>query len=183
MPSVKVKITGVIRGTSLIVPYSHTGGLQRYPVGHAKAGQPVIYKINKYQVKVVNGNTYDAVRFGLQNKGTIEPQRVADAGLSTARTVHPSWVAGYSPHSFAGGAYAGAWRLLPGKGFLIHEGANSTAGQVGGSLGCVEILDGGWNAFMDELKTICKVPWPAIAAQRLMTVDVDFAQPPTATLV
>lgn len=183
MPGVTVKITGRVTGTSFIVPYSHTDGLQKYPVGHLKAGQPVIYRINKYEILVVGGRKYEAIRFGLQNKGTITPSRSSDAGLSSPRTVHPTWVPGYSPHSFRGGAYAGAWRLLPDKGFLVHEGADTRTGQVGGSLGCVEILDGGWRVFMDELKSICGQPWPAIATQRLMTVIVEHASYPTATLV
>lgn len=183
MPSVTVRITGKVTGTSLIVPYSHDGGLQKYPAGHPKAGQLVVYRISKYELLVVGGGRYDAVRFGLQNKGTIAATRISDAGLTLPRTVHPTWVAGYSPHSFRGGPYAGAWRILPGKAFLIHEGADSRAGQVGGSLGCVEVLDGGWPVFMDELKTICGQPWPTIASKRLMSVVVEAAGYPTATLV
>jgi hypothetical protein len=183
MSGVTVRITGRVAGTSFIVPYSHTDGLQKYPAGHLKAGQPVIYRINKYEVLVEGGRKYQAIRFGLQNKGTINHSRTSDAGLSSPRTVHPEWVPGYSPHSFRGGAYAGAWRLLPGKGFLVHEGADTRIGQVGGSLGCVEILDGGWRVFMDELKSICGQPWATIAARRLMTVIVEHASYPTATLV
>ena len=183
MPSVVVKISGKETGTSRIVPYSHADGLQNYPAGHAKSGQPVIYKINKYEIVVVGGGKYDAIRFGLQNKGTLSPSRVADAGLTSPRTVHPTWVVGYSPHSFRGGPYAGAWRILPGKGFLIHEGADSRVGQVGGSLGCVEVLDGGWSVFMDELKAMSGESWPNIASKRLLTVEVASASYPIATLV
>lgn len=183
MRRVTVRITGKATGTSLIVPYSHAAGLQYYPAGHAKAGQPVIYRINKYELVVVGARKYDVVRFGLQNTSTLSATRVSDAGLSAAHTVNASWVAGYSPHSFRGGPYAGAWRLLPGKGFLIHEGADSRRGQVGGSLGCVEVLDGGWSGFMDELKTACAASWADIGSRGLMTVVVEPVSYPIATLV
>jgi hypothetical protein len=183
MTSVTVTITGKITGTSLIVPYSHDGGLQRYPSGHAKADEPVIYRINKYEIVVSGGGKYDAVRFGLVNKGSYEATRISDAGLTSPRTVHPSWVPGYSPHSFRGGPYAGAWRILPGKGFLIHEGADETKGQVGGSLGCVEILSGKWSVFMDELKSRSGLDWPEIGRRKMLKVIVESANYPNAALV
>ena len=183
MAAVTVRITGTVVGTSFIVPYSHTDGLQQYPAGHAKAGQAVVYQIAKYEMAVVGGGTYAVIRFGLQNKGTIVRTRTADAGLTSPRTVNPTWVPGYSPHSFHGGPYEGAWRILPGKGFLIHEGADTRAGQVGGSLGCVEVLDGGWSVFMDELKSSCGQPWPIIANRHLLKVVVEHGSYPTATLV
>lgn len=183
MATVSVKLTNKVVGMSLIVPFNHSQGLQLYPTGHAKAGQPVIYQINKYEM-VVNGSTkYDVVRFGLQNNGTISPSRVSDAGLTAPRTVHPSWVPGYSPHSFSGGPFAGAWRILPGQGFLIHEGANEALGQVGGSLGCVEVLRGKWPNFLNELKTVCGVDWPTIGARGLIDLTVEAGTYPTATLV
>jgi hypothetical protein len=183
MATVSVKLTNKVVGTSLIVPFNHSQGLQLYPAGQAKAGQPVIYQINKYEM-VVNGSTkYEVVRFGLQNNGTISPSRVSDAGLTAPRTVHPSWVPGYSPHSFTGGPFAGAWRILPGQGFLIHEGANEALGQVGGSLGCVEVLGGKWPDFLNELKTVCGVDWPTIGARGLIELTVEAGSYPTATLV
>src|SRR5262245_6333800 len=155
MATISLTLTNKVVGASLVVPFSHEHGLQRYPIGHAKAGQLVVYRISKYEM-LVNGSTkYEVVRFGLQNKGTVLASRISDAGLTAPRTVHPSWVPGYSPHSFSGGPYAGAWRILPGKGFLIHEGANEALGQVGGSLGCVEVLGGKWPDFLAELKTVC----------------------------
>jgi hypothetical protein len=182
MAGISVKLTNKVVGKSLIVPFNHSQGLQQYPAGHLKAGQPVLYQINKYEM-VVNGSTkYDVVRFGLQNKGTISPRRVSDAGLSAPHTVHPSWVPGYSPHSFSGGPFAGAWQILAGRSFLIHEGANEALGQVGGSLGCVEVLGGKWPDFLNELKTICGVDWPAIGARRLMKFTIEAASYPTATL-
>jgi hypothetical protein len=183
MATISVKLTNKVVGTSLIVPFNHSQGLQRYPEGDTKAGQLVIYRINKYEM-VVNGSTkYEVVRFGLQNNGTISPSRVSDAGLTAPHTVHPSWVPGYSPHSFSGGPFVGAWRILPGRGFLIHEGANEALGQVGGSLGCVEVLGGKWPNFLNELKTVCGMNWPMIGARRLMNLTIEPGWYPTATLV
>jgi hypothetical protein len=182
MAAVSVKITSKVVGKSLIVPFNHSQGLQQYPPGHARAGQLVIYQISKYEM-VVNGSTkYHVVRFGLQNKGTLSPSRVSDAGLNAAHTVHPSWVSGYSPHSFSGGPFAGAWRILPGKSFLIHEGADEASGQVGGSLGCVEVLGGEWPDFLAELKTVCGVDWPTIGTRGLINLTIEAASFPTATL-
>jgi len=183
MATVTVKLTNKVVGMSLIVPFSHAQGLQEYPAGHAKSGQLVVYRINKYEMVVNGATTYHVVRFGLQNKGTILPSRSADAGLTVKRTVQPSWVPGYSPHSFSGGPFAGAWRILPGQGFLIHEGANEALGQVGGSLGCVEVLGGKWPNFLNELKTVCGVNWPAIGAQGLMNLTIEAGSNPIATLV
>jgi len=183
MAALTVRVTGKITGNSLIIPFSHTDGLQMYPAGHRKEGQAVLYKIAKYQMSVAGGDTFDVVRFGLQNNGKIAASRRSDAGLSVHHRTHPSWVAGYSPHSFHGGPYAGAWRILAGRGFLIHEGADSRVGQVGGSLGCVEVLDGGWQVFMDQLQTLCGEPWPKIASKHLLTVEMEGAPYPTATLV
>lgn len=183
MATVAVKLTNKSVGTTLIVPFSHSDGLQLYPVGHDKAGQPVIYRINKYELVVDGSTKYQVVRFGLQNNGTILRSRVSDAGLTHPRTAHPTWVAGYSPHSFNGGPFAGAWRILPGKGFLIHEGANESLGQVGGSLGCVEVLGGKWPDFLNTVKTACGADWPTIGARRLMNLTIEASSYPTATLV
>jgi len=183
MPSVVVTLTKAIVGTSFIVPFSHADGLQRYPASHAKAGKPVVYRISKYQMLVNGTSKYEVIRFGLQNKGTYPATRLSDAGLTASRTVHPTWVPGYSPHSFAGGPFAGAWRIIPGKGFLIHEGADESKGQVGGSLGCVEVLGGKWPDFLTEVKTTCGFDWPLIGKKGLMKLVVEGASSPTAILV
>ena len=183
MPPISVKVTSNVVGTSLIIPFNYTEGLQMYPAGHSKAGQPVIYRINKYEMVVDASKSYHVVRFGLQNNGKIPASRISDAGLTAPRTVHPSWVPGYSPHSFQGGPYAGAWRILPGGGFLIHEGANEALGQVGGSLGCVEVLGGKWPDFLDTLKTVCGVDWPKIGSLGLINLTIEAGSYPTATLV
>ena len=144
----------------------------------------MIYKVPWYEVRIEGGGTYKAIRFGLQNKGQMPPapSRPCDAGLSAGRTCKPTWVPGYSPHSFAGDSRAGAWRLLPGKGFLVHEGVDAKKGQVGGSLGCVEILEGQWNAFLNELEALGKVPCPAPGAAGKLKVVIEPAGYPVATL-
>jgi hypothetical protein len=76
----------------------------------------------------------------------------------------------------------GAWQLLPGEGFLIHEGADTRDHQVGGSIGCVEILDGNWNRFLDEIEKIAGISCADIGARRAMKVTIEHAGYPTATL-
>ena len=73
--------------------------------------------------------------------------------------------------------------MLPGKGFLIHEGADTRVGQVGGSLGCVEILNGDWNTFLGEIEKLGGAPCPAIGAAKLLKVSTEAAGFPMATLV
>ena len=145
MNPVRVTVTGVLDGTAKVIPYNHTEGLQFHSSPGGPATRPVIYTMPAYTVWI--GSTkpsFKAIRFGLRNRGgTPLGSRGSDTGLSHHRVCKPTWVPGYSPHSFPGSSRRGAWRLLPGKGFLIHEGPG--VGGAGGSLGCVEILDGGWN--------------------------------------
>ena len=145
----------------------------------------MVYEVPFYDVRIEGGGLYAAVRFGLQNTGALPPPRVrtCDAGLSQARVCTPSWVPGYSPHSFRGASRAGAWRLLAARGFLIHEGADTRKGQVGGSLGCVEILDGRWNAFLSEIEKVGGASCPEIGRAGALTVTVASAPFPMATLI
>ncbi len=179
---VRVVISGKILGQTYVVPYSHAHGLQLYP---GTTDEGVIYKVPCYEVRVEGGSSYGAVRFGLQNKGESSPPptRICDAGLWSPHQCTPEWVPGYSPHSFRGAARAGAWRLLPGRGFLIHEGADTRIGQVGGSLGCVEILDGRWNDFLAEIESLAHAACTAISAAHKLKVTIEQASYPTATLV
>jgi hypothetical protein len=71
---------------------------------------------------------------------------------------------------------------LPGKSFLIHEGANRPAGQVGGTIGCIEVLDGRWNTFLAEIEKIGGGTCQQIAAGRKLTVKIEFAQYPQVVL-
>lgn len=182
---VHVVITGRQMGSTSVVPYSHGVGLQFYVQNGMPTRKPVIYKVPFYEVRIEGGGKYKAVRFGLQNKGRMPPPAtcVCDAGLSAAHNCTPTWVPGYSPHSFAGGSRAGAWRLLPGRGFLIHEGADTRKGQVGGSLGCVEILDGGWNTFLNEIERLGGAVCHALGTAGKLKVKIEPAAYPKATLV
>jgi hypothetical protein len=56
-------------------------------------------------------------------------------------------------------------------------------GQVGGSLGCVEVLGGEWPDFLNELKTVCGVDWPMIGPRGLMNLTIEAGSYPTAILV
>jgi hypothetical protein len=182
---VHVIIGGNQKGKTNIVPFSHGAGLQYYVLSGVRTEQLVQYEVPVYEVRIEGGSAYLAVRFGLQNKGTMPPSkaRVCDAGLSRRHICIPSWVTGYSPHSFEGGPRAGAWRLLPGKGFLIHEGADTSKNQVGGSLGCIEILDGRWNSFLEEIERLANSTCPVIGNRGTLKVTVESASYPKASLV
>ena len=179
---VHVIVTNKSKGQTSIAPYSHASGLQFAVVNGIRTDKILIYTVPYYEVRIDKGGSYKAVRFGLQNDGTVAKVRQCDAGLSMAQVCTPSWIPTYSPHSFDGTARAGAWQLLPGKGFLIHEGADTRANQVGGSLGCIEILDGRWNAFLSEIETLAKTKAQEVGKSRLMKVTIEAAPYPTATL-
>ena len=151
MNAVQVVISSKQIGMGWIVPYSHRDGLQYY-LGKP-LGRPVIYNVPTYEIRIVSGGTYPAIRFALHNRGdnATPAVRPCDSGLHDARVCTPSWMPHYNPHSFQAGSRPGAWQLLPGKGFLIHEGANKALRQVGGSIGCIEVVDGRWNSFLDEI--------------------------------
>lgn len=182
MNAVQITVTKRQVGTGSIVPYSHRDGLQRY--GGGQSGPPVIYTVPVYELRIESGGTYAAVRFALHNRGdnATPPIRPCDSGLHEARVCTPSWLPHYNPHSFRGGSRPGAWQLLPGRGFLIHEGANRFTGQVGGSIGCIEVLDGRWNTFLAELEKISDGGCHQIAARRQLTVKIEFAAYPHAML-
>jgi hypothetical protein len=180
---VKVFITGIQKGKTFVVPYNHHQGLQFVVVGGVPTHKLVIYEVPFYEVRVERGGTYAAVRFGLQNNGTVLKTRHCDAGLPHAQLCMPSWIPTYSPHSFRAGSRPGAWQLLPGKSFLIHEGADARNGQVGGSLGCVEILNGKWNDFLAEIERLAGASAAQIGATHKLKVSIESAPFPTATLV
>ena len=46
-------------------------------------------------------------------------------------------------------------------------------GTVGGTLGCVEILDGGWSLFLDEIESIAGADCVHIGAAHYLTVVLD----------
>jgi hypothetical protein len=182
--SVDVIVTGRKIGKGTVVPFSSQDGLQFYMAGGVRTGRFVIYDVPTYEVRVQSGGTYTAIRFGLRNKGDNRTPgvRPCDAGLSETRICIPGWLPHYSPHSFRGGSRPGAWQLLQGKPFYIHEGADRTRGQVGGTLGCIEILDGRWNAFLGDIERIAGMPCDRIAATRKLRVTLELARYPDATL-
>lgn len=185
MKQVVVKVTATQRGKGPVVPYSHERGLQTYTTPAAD-GSPrvVIYQVPLYAVVVDGGKAYVAVRFGLRNNGTTPlPRRPCDSGLAAGRICVPNWLPHYSPHSFRGASRPGAWQLLPGKGFLIHEGADRAQRQVGGSIGCVEILDGRWNEFLAEIETAAGGSCAQIAAQGKLRVMIEHTRYPDAVLM
>lgn len=180
--TVVVTVTSQIVGTGLVVPYNHEQGLQMRRPAPGSPGQLVLYQVPLYNVCIEGARTYKAVRFAVRNTGAIPTPRGCDAGLSHARTCVPTWVPNYSPHSFNGIARLGAWRLLAGKGFLIHEGADSRRREVGGSIGCIEIVDGGWNSFLEDIERLAGATCAQIGQSRLLTVKILTAPYPTATL-
>ena len=180
---VEVVVTSTRSGVAPVVPYSHDAGLQFYVTSTGvRTNRPVIYEIPTYEVEITDGDVYDAVRFGLRNRGEDLPpdRRSCDAGLSQTRVCYPRWVEGYSPHSFNGTSRAGAWQLLPHKSFLTHEGADRKTGQVGGSIGCVEILDGRWNGFLDEIERLAGSTCARIGANSKLKLTLVSASYPMA---
>ena len=124
LQQVHLTITSKISGHAAVAPYSHAHGLQLL-VDKFGQNYAVVYDVPAYEVRIDGGDTYAAIRFGLQNDGVWPAKsntRKCDAGLFEKRTCTPSWDSNYSPHSFHGGPLKGAWVLLPGQSFLIHEG-------------------------------------------------------------
>jgi hypothetical protein len=66
---------------------------------------------------------------------------------------------------------------------LIHEGADSRKGEVGGSLGCIEILDGGWNSFLADIERLGGASCSLVSQARKLTVKIERATLPAATIV
>jgi hypothetical protein len=183
--SVHVIITKKITGEAHVCPYSQTRHLQFYMINGTVTDQPVLYRIPVFEVRIDGGSDYDAVRFGLQNHALLPPSKVraCDAGISHHHSCTPSWNPTYCPHSFDRMNRMGAWRLFPGKTFYIHEGPNRNRDGYGGSLGCVEILDGYWNDFLQEIERIGKAPCDQIAKNHGLKVTIEAAPFPVAKLV
>jgi hypothetical protein len=162
-----------------IIPftYENSAGLQTYA-----DGKNVRYSVPMYTVVVQGGSQYWALRFGLVNHNEPKPpaERQCDAGLTQARTVQPPWIGTYSPHSFKLPGRKGAWQLQ--QDFLIHQGTDGHS--IGGALGCIEICGPGrWDVFLAELEKLAGTSCEEIGKQRLLTVNIEAAHAPTATLV
>jgi hypothetical protein len=189
MTDVKVIVTGRIASPNgYTIPYSAktTPHLQHYLSRNGAVDQArfVTYIVPFYEVQIVGGNRYKALRFGLRNHGDkrIPDRRPCDTGLAQSRTCTPTFLPHYTPHSFVGQGPRGAWQLLSGQNFLIHEGGDSNRDVVGGSVGCIEIVDGGWRAFQAEIESLGDGTSMALGASRKVTVSIEHAAYPTAIL-
>ena len=170
---VTVTVTSRIVGEAFVYPYQRTGLPDWVPM----------YVVPVYQVTVGDRWFFAAVRFGLNPLIMPPPaERICTVGISGARTVYPTWVPGYSPHSFEGGEVRGAWRLLAGKQFLIHEGPEAMdTGGLAGSLGCVEIAKDNWKIFMAGLLMATGAgSYAAIGEKRLLKVVIQGTANPVA---
>jgi hypothetical protein len=183
--SVHVIITKKITGEAQVCPYSEARGCQFYSVNGVVTDQPVLYKTPAYEVRIDGGSEYDAVRFGFQNHGLLPPPKIrgCDAGIAHHHVCMPSWNPTYGPHSFDGVNRRGAWCLFPGKSFYIHEGPIRSRNGYGGSLGCVEILDGYWNDFLQEIEQLGKGRADEIARARRIKVTIEPAPFPHGRLI
>jgi hypothetical protein len=186
---VRVVVTGSrAPGDGYVIPYNAktTPHLQHYVAvsGYVDPNRYVTYVVPFYKIQIVNGGLYKALRFGLRNRGDnlVPSRRPCDTGLSHSRICTPTFLPHYRPHSFLGQGPPGAWQLLPGKSFLVHEGGDSNRDVVGGSVGCIEIVDGGWRSFQDELESLAGGTCAAIGASRRLTVVIEPAPYPTAVL-
>lgn len=184
MNRVEVTVKNVVSGVSTIAPYSHEGGRQQYlPLGTTRS-RPVKYQVPAYEVFVNAVGPFRAVRFGLRNTGSYPvPKRPCDAGLSHYRVCHPGWLPNYSPNSFTSRARPGAWQLIPGQNFLIHEGAGLGRDDIAGSIGCIEILDGKWGHFLWAIEDFAGVPCATLGAAKGLTVTLEAASYPVATWI
>ena len=162
-----------------IIPFTYEGTPR---LQERAEGGFLKYTVPMYAVVVQGGSEYWALRFGLVNHREKKhpAERQCDAGLSRARTVQPSWIGSYLPHSFDVPGRPGAWQLQ--QDFLIHQGPDSKT--IGGALGCIEICGSGrWDHFLAELEKLAGVPCDEIGRRRLLTVNIEAAHPPMATLV
>jgi hypothetical protein len=66
---------------------------------------------------------------------------------------------------------------------LIHEGPDADPAATGGSLGCIEILDGKWGHFLWTIEDAAGGTSAMIGASRKLTVTIEAAAYPLATLV
>ena len=189
MNEVRVVVTNrIVKDKGYAIPYNHrvTPHLQHYrsPSGLPKPNAFVTYEIPLYEVHIAGGSSYQALRFGLRNMGDgrIPDSRPCDTGLSQPHLCTPAFLSYYRPHSFLGEGPPGAWQLFHGKNVLIHEGANSRNDVAGGSLGCIEIVDGGWRRLQREIETRAGASCAAIGAAKKLIVSIEYAAYPVAQL-
>jgi hypothetical protein len=172
---VVVTVTAEQTGTWPIAPYNHIDGLD----------QTSRYEVPVYKVTAGAKDVFEAVRFGLVRikQSTPRPSRRCDAGLSKELTVKPTWIPRYSPHSFQLPGRPGAWRILPNKGFLVHQGTARKT-QTGGSLGCVEIVgEGEWDRFLARIEALAGASCAEISKAQTLCLHMKSAQFPMAKLL
>jgi len=54
---------------------------------------------------------------------------------------------------------------------------------MGGSIGCIEIVDGGWNAFLGDIERLGGASCLLLGKSRRLTVKIQAASYPSATLL
>jgi hypothetical protein len=95
--------------------------------------------------------------------------------------VTPTWLH-YDTHSFGAQGIRGAWRILEGRQFLLHEGATPPAG-IGASLGCIEVTNfHEWNKFLYTLESVAGGNCHQISAANLFVLIIEAAHFPIAHL-
>ena len=105
--------------------------------------------------------------------------------VSASTCRRPEWL----PLQLEGAQLHSPWTsrclgLLEGKGFLIHQGPDDDAKTAGGSLGCIEVVGKDeWDDFLGLLESITGADCQRIGAQRALTVRIEHAEFPTATVV
>ena len=175
---VQVHVTSEKDGTALIAPYSHARHLNL----------ATIYQVPSYKMTVTGSKTggeqlFKVIRFGLRRRGAdplpVPAQLTCNAGLTSGRTFMPSWNKSYSPRSFTGTARRGAWVLV--GHILIHEGP--AAGEVAGSLGCIEVTGTGeWNRFLGTIESFAGATCARVGQKGALTVKLGGAPRPVAVL-
>lgn len=173
MKPVQVTITAKQAGKGYIYPYQR----------HIRVSELDIYEVPLYEIRIEPGLTFKAIRFGLTPQTPAPQLRHCNNGLNSYHKTIPTWVPGYSPHSYVGIGRRGAWRILDGKEFLLHEGADPDEGTVGGSLGCIEIVKGSeWNRFLASLEQVSGGTCEQISSAHSMTLVIEAAPYPVARL-
>jgi hypothetical protein len=174
MKTIEVTVTSKKNGTALTYPYER----------HMKsADETPIYEVPTYEVKIGgNHRTFKVVRFGLtpQSPPWMKTRR-CNTGLSAYHKVTPTWLH-YDTHSFGARGVRGAWRILEGKQFLLHEGATPPDG-IGASLGCLEVVDfREWNRFLHTLEGAAATSCHQIGASKAFILVIEAAHFPIAHL-
>jgi hypothetical protein len=184
LKKVHLTVTSTANGYAGVVPYSHEHGLDTFKdaLGQRYAN---VYKVPAYEVKIDDGDTYLAVRYGFQNKGDghAPKTRNCDAGIAHRHMCLPTWKQNYGPHSFHGTGLTGAWILFPHKTFYIHEGPDRAKNGIGGSLGCIEILDGKWDDFLQQIESLGNGTCEALGAAGKLHVSIKAGSYPTGTFL